>query len=331
MNKIFTFIAACAMSLTAMATDYTGTLNVSVSGSALDPVETTISVTEQADGKYTFSLKNFSMGIDVGTIEVTDIEATTDENGNITLSYDGDVTIQDGDDDSTTWTMAGSSVALTMTSTISGNTLNADLSITVMSFLKVSVSFEGEAAAASSSNSVNYTDSLYITVGGNTLDPVEATITITEQEDGKYTFTLKNFGIASMGMNVGTIEMTDVDGTTGEDGVVTMSTTQTATITDGDDPDVTWSMAGQTVDVTMTATMTEESLYAEITINLYGYLNVYVVFGTSESTGIKAATISNNSGVEAIYDMSGRRLNSLIKGVNIIRKADGTTVKVLQK
>ncbi len=331
MNKIFTFIAACAMSLTAMATDYTGTLNVSVAGNSLDPVETTISVTEQADGNYTFLLKNFSIAgtMDVGTIEVTDIAATTDESGVIILSYEGNVTIQNGDDESVTWSMAGSSVALTMTSTISGNTLNADLSITVYSILKVSVSFEGEAEVAAASNSTDYTDNLYITVAGNTLDPVEATITITEQEDGNYTFTLKNFSISSMNMNIGTIEMTDVEGTTDENGTVTMSTTQTATITEGDDPDVTWSMAGQSVNVTMTATMTAESLYAEITISLYGYLNVGVVFGT-DASGIKSATISN-SGVETVYDINGHRLNSLTKGLNIIRKADGTTVKVLQK
>ncbi len=332
MNKIFTFIAACAMSLTAMATDYTGQLNVTTVAGSLDPVETTISVTQQEDGNYTFSLKNFSLGtvMNVGTIEVTDIAATTDENGNITLPYEGNVTIQNGDDESIAWGMAGQSVALTMNSVISGNTLTADLSINVFG-MTVTVSFEGEAAAAS--NSKDYTDKLYITVMGNTLDPVDATITITEQENGNYTFTLKNFALAIMGtyMYIGSIELADVEGTS-EDGTVTMSTTQTATITEGDDPaDATWSYAGQSVDVTMKATMTDDSLYAEMTISILG-MNVGVVFGESESTDIKAATISsNNSGVEAIYDMSGRRLNTLTKGLNIIRKADGTTVKVLQK
>jgi len=48
------------------------------------------------------------------------------------------------------------------------------------------------------------------------------------------------------------------------------------------------------------------------------------------ATGIAAAK-SENGMMETIYNMGGRLMNGLKKGINIIRRADGTTEKVIKK
>ena len=57
---------------------------------------------------------------------------------------------------------------------------------------------------------------------------------------------------------------------------------------------------------------------------------ITVAFGYIPS-GIDSPITTEENGVKAIYDLSGRKLNEMQKGINIVRKADGTTVKVLKK
>ena len=50
------------------------------------------------------------------------------------------------------------------------------------------------------------------------------------------------------------------------------------------------------------------------------------------STGIDKVETTTENGVQAIYTIDGRMVNSMdAKGIYIVRKADGTTVKVLKK
>lgn len=60
-------------------------------------------------------------------------------------------------------------------------------------------------------------------------------------------------------------------------------------------------------------------------------LNGHDLTSTSEATGIRE-TIANalDSATQKFYDVSGRMLNSLKNGINIIRNADGTSKKVLK-
>lgn len=52
---------------------------------------------------------------------------------------------------------------------------------------------------------------------------------------------------------------------------------------------------------------------------------------TNDVVGIKDATAKPAKGAERIYSVDGMRLQNLQKGINIIRKADGTTQKVFVK
>ncbi len=76
MKKIFTFIAALAMTAGAFATDYTDSLVVTVNGTAAAPQETTITASPNADGTYNFSLKDFHFGeLNLGDIEMNNVPA----------------------------------------------------------------------------------------------------------------------------------------------------------------------------------------------------------------------------------------------------------------
>lgn len=50
-----------------------------------------------------------------------------------------------------------------------------------------------------------------------------------------------------------------------------------------------------------------------------------------DPTGIKSVEAKTTNGEAQIYDLSGRRINTMVKGVNIVKTADGRTVKVMHK
>uniref|UniRef100_UPI003AB2E66D calycin-like domain-containing protein n=1 Tax=Prevotella sp. TaxID=59823 RepID=UPI003AB2E66D len=171
--------------------------------------------------------------------------------------------------------------------------------------------------------------------GAGPSDPINATISVEKQENGKYTMQLKNFKFElapGYALGIGNITINDVEGTD-NDGITVLSVTeQPVTITPGDDENVDWSMGEQLAQAGLKATingeMTDDKLYAVIQLPL---ASVTVTFGTQISTNISSTTTSANSGIEAIYDINGNKLNSMKKGLNILKKADGTTVKVIKK
>lgn len=178
---------------------------------------------------------------------------------------------------------------------------------------------------------MSFTDKMNVTMGDNPVaTDLEATITIQEQADGTYTLSLKNFMLGESGVGNITVEgVTSAE----EGGVQTLSVENAAiTITEGDIEGVDWSL-GQT--------LAQQGLKANISGEIEnGKLNVKieipdvfvtVLFGENYTSGINEVTTVTENGTEAIYDLDGRKLNEMQKGINIVRKADGTTVKVLKK
>ncbi len=103
MNRLFTSVAFSLCVLTASATDYTDSLEVNVNGS-ITTQPATISLNQQADGRYAFALKNFVMAIGgqqmgIGNIEVNNVPGTT-QDGVTTLLTDQTIAIQPGEGDS---------------------------------------------------------------------------------------------------------------------------------------------------------------------------------------------------------------------------------------
>ena len=337
MKKFFTLMAAAVMALAANATEFTGDMSVTLGdGDPLVTPDTKIIVEEvgNSDGLYNITLKDFSYSVlSLGDLKIENVKGNDDTDGftwfeetkaslsvNIGMPIQADVTLKEG-------------------SVMKGENLYLDLSISALG-MNITAVFGDNAFSQPQLFSKEFTDDLTVTVDmqgqGGTMPTQKATIAVNEQEDGKYTLSLKNFELTGV-MSVGTIEMKDVEATE-EDGTIKLSTNQTVTIQAGDDPDITWALEGVPVDVDMTATMTDDKLIADINIvydmtggTMPGYeMYITVAFGYIPS-GIDSPITTEENGVKAIYDLSGRKLNEMQKGINIVRKADGTTVKVLKK
>ena len=173
-----------------------------------------------------------------------------------------------------------------------------------------------------------YKGNLTVTMGTSPFPPQETSIYITEQTDGKYTLTLKNFTLMEAG--VGTIIVKDVEGTE-QDGKIRLQSSQTIEIQKGDDPNISDWMGPDlgSVPVVIDATMTDAELNASITINMLG---VNVTFGGTV-TGISNVVAADKKVLsEGIYNINGVKVNDMQKGgVYILRNADGATKKVIKK
>ncbi len=83
MKKLFTLFTLVLMAVSCFATDYTDELVIDSKSQG----QKTVSVNQQTNGKYKIELKNFSYnGLNVGTITLTDVEATDDGHGNTVLT-----------------------------------------------------------------------------------------------------------------------------------------------------------------------------------------------------------------------------------------------------
>lgn len=179
-----------------------------------------------------------------------------------------------------------------------------------------------------------FTDNLQVTLSGTPLAPQQASIYVTEQADGKYTLSLKNFTLSMPDgdMNVGNIVIKDVEGAD-DNGTLTLTSVQNITIENGDDPNIAfWSgpYLGP-VPVDLTAKITGDKLYAVINIAFSG-MDINVVFG-SDPTGIESAkTGVEGNAIEGIYTMNGAKVTTMQPGqVYIIKYANGKTVKSIRK
>ena len=174
----------------------------------------------------------------------------------------------------------------------------------------------------------DYTDNLVISLDGDEQEPQEATISVTDEGDGTYTFVLKDF---SFGMfKIGDVTMKNVEGKE-VNGAIVYSCDADAEITNG--AEIAEAL-GNKVHVKMNAQSQDGKLYAEIALPVSlgdQTLDVTAVFGTKMATAIKGiAGSSAKTGAARIYDLSGRQLQSLQKGINIIKMSDGKTVKVIK-
>ena len=97
-------------------------------------------------------------------------------------------------------------------------------------FTLITVMLVAMSAMAQDLKSTDYHDQLVITINGETMPAEQAVITITEEaEEGKYTIKLNQFSF--MGLLIGDVTMTGVQGDDDSEGFTNYATTQTATIT----------------------------------------------------------------------------------------------------
>lgn len=338
MKKFFTLVAATVMALAVNAKDYTGTFAISITESDPIEVESSVSVNpvETTDDTlpYDIILNNFSVPVSPTSSltfeKITLSNVLADDTGGMggyKFFQEGTYTAQ----------ITGSPIpgltSLDITivdgSCVNDDNLYLQISMSVFNKIDVNATFGEEPKFPK-----YYTDNLNIdlttTDGTESFPAQKSTIVVTEQEDGNYTLSLTDFTLAGA-LKVGTIEIKDLAATE-TDGIKNFSFNARVKIQPGSTGEAEdWMLAGQSVPVEMTAKMTDDKLYAVIDIDMV-IMQVHVVFGSDITSGIDNVTVTpNESGVDEIYDLSGRKLNEMQKGINIVRKADGTTVKVLKK
>lgn len=120
----------------------------------------------------------------------------------------------------------------------------------------------------------DFKDKLAIDLGLGTPVSSDATISVTEQEDGKYTLVLKQFSFGEM--LIGDVTMENVPATTDVTGVTLLETEQEAAITNGGKLAV---APGGKVHLKMNGELNSSKLYANISLTVTNVGNVTATFG----------------------------------------------------
>lgn len=181
----------------------------------------------------------------------------------------------------------------------------------------------------------DYTDNLIVTVdGGNPTTVNDVKITVTQQENEKYSFSLKNFSFA--GTKVGDIELNDIEGQE-KDGIITLNVPETKIKVKNPALGI-----GTTINLlggikfSMTAKISNvtNKMYADMTMKAMAQ-NIKAIYGDEKNitTGIKApqaTTKANNA--TSIFTLAGQQVSSMTSGnVYIVKTTDGKTKKVVKK
>lgn len=180
----------------------------------------------------------------------------------------------------------------------------------------------------------DYTDDLQVSVdGGNPTTVKDVKITVTEQSNGKYTFTLKNFKFSVL--NIGDVELTDVEGTE-KDGITTLSVTDVKTkVKNPGAFGITINALGG-ITITMTAKLSSSNnkMYADMAMKAAGQ-NIKAVYGSESNitTGISSTKLNPVAAkVSEIYTLAGQQIGSMTPGqVYIVKTTDGQTKKMIKK
>lgn len=199
-------------------------------------------------------------------------------------------------------------------------------------FTLITVMLVAMSAMAQDLKSTDYHDQLVITINGETMPAGQAVITISEEaEEGKYTIKLNQFSF--MGLLIGDVTMTGVQGDDDSEGFTNYATTQTATITNGEAEGI-MGMLGGKIDVTVKDGSRSKGgkFYAMITLVVPDVGNVDAVFGDNNFDGSSINGVSSDDDkVAAIYALNGARVSTMTRGVNILKMQSGKTIKVFNR
>lgn len=182
------------------------------------------------------------------------------------------------------------------------------------------------ATTANAQTKEQFTDKLAISLNDVPQDPVDATVELEHLTDGTSTFMLKNFtfGIFEVGDVIvdGIKGVKNGDATTYDfDGIAKLPSDKAVA-----------EALGHQVPLKLHSVVEGGKLYAEISLPVTmgeATLKVDCVFGKKSETAINGVVAGKTAPV-AVFNATGARQNGLQKGLNIVRTADGKTVKVLK-
>ena len=183
------------------------------------------------------------------------------------------------------------------------------------------------ATTANAHTKEQFTDDLEISLNGAPQEPVKGTtVELEHQADGTSTFMLKNF---TFGMfEVGDVIVEGIKGVKNGDATTydfdgTAKLPSNTTLAEA---------LGHQIPLTLHSVVEGGKLYAEISLSVpmgEETLKVDCVFGKKSETAINGVVAGKTAPV-AVFNATGARQNGLQKGLNIVRTADGKTVKVLK-
>ena len=173
-----------------------------------------------------------------------------------------------------------------------------------------------------------------IAVGFGTIPEIDAdsdaaTVVFSKMDDGTYQFVLQQFSFS--GLVIGDVTITKGLNAEEKDGTIVLTTDNVeAPVTNSD---MAAALGGKVL-ITMKATIKEGKMVAELSnihVNLSGTeMDVTAKFESSSSTtGINSVSTASAQ-TSRIYDLSGRELPAMQKGLNIVKMANGETVKIIK-
>lgn len=172
-----------------------------------------------------------------------------------------------------------------------------------------------------------------IAVGFGTIPEIDAdsdaaTVVFSKMDDGTYQFVLQQFSYGEL--IIGDVTITKGLNAEEKDGTIVLTTDNVeAPVTNSD---MAAALGGKVL-ITMKATIKEGKMVAELS-NIHVFLgeglNVTAKFESSSSTtGINSVSTASAQ-TSRIYDLSGRELPAMQKGLNIVKMANGETVKIIK-
>lgn len=172
-----------------------------------------------------------------------------------------------------------------------------------------------------------------IAIGAETIPEIDdnsdaATVVFNKMDDGTYQFVLQQFSFG--GLVIGDVTITKGLNAEEKDGTIVLTTDNVeAPVTNSEMA----AMLGGKVLITMKATIKEGKMVAELS-NIHVFLgeglDVTAKFESSSSTtGINSVSTASAQTLR-IYDLSGRELPAMQKGLNIVKMANGETVKIIK-
>lgn len=143
------------------------------------------------------------------------------------------------------------------------------------------------AALSIGSYATDFTDKLVVSINNTAMPAQTSTISVNAQDNGKYTFLLKNFSFS--GMSIGDINLTDVEGNT-VNGTTYLRTAQTVTV----------NLYGATMNlpIILRAEMNSSKLYADMDIAGVTGMSIHATFAGGGDLG---GFLIPNSGFEDYY------------------------------
>lgn len=156
-----------------------------------------------------------------------------------------------------------------------------------------------------------------------------ATVIFSKMDDGTYKFVLEQFKFGE-DMLIGDVTITKGLKSEEKDGALVLTTDNAeAPITNSPSA----AMLGGKVLITMTVTIKDGKMTADLSkihVFLATGMDVKAKFESSPSaTGINSVSTASAK-ASRIYDLSGRELPAMQKGLNIVKMANGKTVKVIK-